>query len=443
MLKISKMFNFYQSINKKEQEEKESQVIGHERWYQERSSRSSMKKKKRVPRRSQSAAEFSNSTLSAANKRAAFRTRSQSSENKSNGEIGKNAPQRVDSLARVFFGHKRQSSQSKHEYSAIKTDGGNEKFKAESKIRSGAFLVCKRNLDNNDRYELISQLGDIGFRADKNWFTVLDKTLGAERLLTLLPLPSTCPIAPNLKTKETLIELFRGLQHPYIHPVLDIEFWKEEAAIITPLNPTGSLRDLIYGSFWKDDCDKKYVCKGEGLPLRTVQCLGRQIIEALLFLRNKHFPPIYNLHSGNIIIQNGVARLAGLENPFLGLLPKSPAAPEALAFGYLLFEMTLGYELPAPPSPAHLQLELDRAPKVAGALELIFQSIRTPSLEELIRCELFRGVELRELRGASIVQITSPPAVLQLLDIVRNPSLPSPLLRRRHISDDLEPSWSQ
>ncbi|ERL90137.1 hypothetical protein D910_07491, partial [Dendroctonus ponderosae] len=283
-----------------------------------------------------------------------------------------------------------QSSQSKHEYSAVKTEGGNDKFRGENKIRNNALLACKKKFIDNERYDLISQLGDIGFRSDKNW----------------------------------------GLQHPYIHPVLDIDFWKDEAAIFAPLNPTGSLKDLIYQSFWQDDYEKKYVCRGEGLPLRTVQCLGRQIIEALLFLRNKQFPPIYHLHSGNVIIQNGVARLAGLENPFLGLLPKGPAAPETLAFGYLLFEMTAGYELPGPPSPAHLQLELERTPKVADILGLIFQSTRTPTLEELIRCELFRGVELRELRGASIVQVPSPPEVMQLLDVVRTPSLPTPLLRR-------------
>lgn len=130
-----------------------------------------------------------------------------------------------------------------------------------------------------------------------------------------------------------------------------------------------------------------------------------------------------------MIIQNGVARLAGLENPLLGLLPKAPSAPETLSFGYLLFEMTLGYELPGPPSPAHLQLELERAPKVADALELIFQSSRTPTLEELVRCELFRGVELRELRGASLVKSVSPPSVLELLDLVKTPVPPSPLRR--------------
>lgn len=80
-----------------------------------------------------------------------------------------------------------------------------------------------------------------------------------------------------------------------------------------------------------------------------------------------------------------MARLAGLENSLLGLTPKAPAAPENLSFGYLLFEMNAGYELTGPPSPAHFQLELERAPKVADALEFIFQSTRTPSLEEIVR----------------------------------------------------------
>ncbi|KAF7279329.1 hypothetical protein GWI33_007419 [Rhynchophorus ferrugineus] len=424
------MFNLYQSINKRDQEERESSVIGHDRWYQERS-RSSLKRKKRVTRRAQSVAEFPDSSVSAAMKRSAFRHRSHSSDQKSDSDGGKSSPLPAESFTRIFFGSRRQSSQSKYEYSAVKTDTGNEKFRPDTKVRNGTFLTIKRNLEDSERYELKLQLGDIGYRPDKNWFTVHDSNIGAERLLTFLPLPSTCPITPSPEIREVFLELFRGLQHPYIHPVLDIHFWTEGVAVISPLNPTGSLRDLIYGTFWQDDFEKKYISKGEGLPLRTVQCLGRQIIEALLFLRNRHFPPIYHLHSGNVIIQNGVARLAGLENPFLGLIPKSPSAPETLAFGYLLFEMSAGYELPSPPSPAHLQLELERVPRVADALELIFQSTRIPSLEEIVRCDLFRGVELRELRGATIAQTMSPPEVLQLLDAVRNPSMPSPLLRRQ------------
>lgn len=39
-----------------------------------------------------------------------------------------------------------------------------------------------------------------------------------------------------------------------------------------------------------------------------VQRLGRQILEALLFLRDRGISTHGHLHSGNVIIQNGVAR---------------------------------------------------------------------------------------------------------------------------------------
>jgi len=46
--------------------------------------------------------------------------------------------------------------------------------------------------------------------------------------------------------------------------------------------------------------------------------MGRQILEALVFLKEQGFPMVTHLHSGNVVIQNGVARLAGLENSLLG-----------------------------------------------------------------------------------------------------------------------------
>lgn len=98
------MFNLYQSINRKggdEKDEKESDVIGHERFYQERRSRSSVRRKKRVTRRAHSVAEFSHGTLEAAQRRAAFGKRSQSSEQKE--EDGNKTPQRSESFAKALF----------------------------------------------------------------------------------------------------------------------------------------------------------------------------------------------------------------------------------------------------------------------------------------------------------------------------------------------------
>lgn len=110
VLLCGKMFNLYQTINKKDDENKEANVIGHERFYQERSTsrRSSTRRKKQtIGRRAHSASEFPTSTLTAANKRLAYRSnRSHSSENQSFDStigVGKSTPQRVESFAKLLF----------------------------------------------------------------------------------------------------------------------------------------------------------------------------------------------------------------------------------------------------------------------------------------------------------------------------------------------------
>lgn len=51
----------------------------------------------------------------------------------------------------------------------------------------------------------------------------------------------------------------------------------------------------------------KYMRKASGLPISQIQRLGRQILESLLYLRDRG---IFHghLHAGNVILQNGVAR---------------------------------------------------------------------------------------------------------------------------------------
>ncbi|XP_071052166.1 slowpoke-binding protein isoform X2 [Onthophagus taurus] len=396
------MFNFYQNMNKKDDQDKGEEVIGHDRFYQERPSRSSVRKKKKITKRTKSVAEIPQLTDSAVQKRNAFSlSRSRSSENttKSMNEL---------ITCNIFL---RRSSSPKHEYSALRLDVGADKVKYERELRDGMYTTCSQYLGNHDRYELRTHLGNIGSRSDKHWFIVQDKKLDAPRLLTLVTLPPSCPIEPSVLTKETVLSLFRSLQHPYIHPVLDVEFWDKGVALVSPLNPSGSLRDIIYNSAWQEEYHYKYHSRGEGLPLRQIQCLGRQILEALLFLKNRHFPPFHHLTSSNIIIQNGVARLAALENPLFGLPPKNGA--ENVAFGRILYEMTVGYEIS---SHHHFDVELASFPKIAEVLQLIFK--RNLSVEEILRCDLFRGVELRELRGAN-TSFTMPGDVLELLENVR------------------------
>lgn len=179
-------------------------------------------------------------------------------------------------------------------------------------------------------------LDDIGCRPNKNWLLLNDATVRTDRLMTLIQLPADCialeEMPPSECPKGALMELLASLQHPYIYPVLDLGFFYAEqthyACLVTPFNARGSLKDLIYKvrrrvsrfsiktitenlrsqSQWNETWNRKYTRKSTCLPLSQVQRLGRQILEALLFLRDRGFPSHGHLHSGNVILQNGVAR---------------------------------------------------------------------------------------------------------------------------------------
>jgi PX domain-containing protein kinase-like protein len=85
---------------------------------------------------------------------------------------------------------------------------------------------------------------------DKHWFVVRDTSMKTERLLTLVPLSSNCAIECNPSTRGTILELFLALQHPYIYPVLDLDFrdvsGQTYVVLVLPFNSKGSLKDLIY-----------------------------------------------------------------------------------------------------------------------------------------------------------------------------------------------------
>lgn len=61
-------------------------------------------------------------------------------------------------------------------------------------------------------------------------------------------------------------------------------------------------------SQWNEPFERKYEKKTSGLPISQVQRLGRQVLEALLFLKDRGIPTHGHLHSGNVMMQNGVAR---------------------------------------------------------------------------------------------------------------------------------------
>ncbi|XP_055916099.1 slowpoke-binding protein isoform X2 [Eupeodes corollae] len=422
---------------------------GHDRFSQVRVTNKKKKdfyKKKKTNglRRSNSAIEFDASALTAANRRQLFsRNRSASSEqdNSDQSEHSEKSPlvsARLDNLAKLFFSKSMPSETGsrdtiesvlttrpnlKYQYSAL--DGGTgvtDRSPRERASRDRALNACKEWVQNsNGRYDVIAHLDEIGSRHSKNWFLINDSSVRTDRLMTLLPLPPDCvaldELPPCESPKGILMELLGSLHHPYIYPVLDLGFLRTSsinyACLVTPFNSRGSLKDLIYKAQWNEPWNRKYTRKPNGLPATQVQRLGRQILEALLFLKERGFPLHGHLHSGNVILQNGAARLSGLENGLLGLSSRINAIMwsrsttdienvDIICFGHLLYEMCTGQEMTTPkPSMRVLEMDLEQYPQILEILGLIFDPPggQCPSVEELVLCDLFRNIDLRELRG--------------------------------------------
>ncbi|XP_073962134.1 slowpoke-binding protein-like isoform X2 [Choristoneura fumiferana] len=462
-----KMFNLYKHIqqanNVDGKEQKEPEYTGHDRFYQERPRTSYRKKKRRgACRRAQSAAELNPESIAAANRRDAFRIRSVSTDKEeSEEENSEKTPlvaQKIDSLAKLLFNK-----------SIIGTGSGKSspseapaspKVSERSMESSAAFEICTEYLSQTTRYELISQLSTIGSRPNKHWFAVHDNSIKTDRLLTLMPLTSKCPIEFGERTRALVMEMFRGLHHPYIYPVLDLEVCSAHALTVMPFNARGSLKDLIYKSTWNDEYSRKYESGGTGLPAWQVARFGRQMLEGLMFLKEKGFPPFRHLHSGNVMVQNGVARICGLENTLTGASPRCPCPVgaehvEALSLGRVLCEMCAG----ADSHRALLPDLMPHYPHVVEIIELIFGP-RTPSLHELLLSELFRKIDLREMKGSCLPNFNQrlSRSCLSLLGEVarrqpgsprtppstrRGPGSPcTPPARRRHFVDqDYTEEW--
>lgn len=463
-----KMFNLYQNLNKR-QDEGESHrvpdVTGHDRFWQERPR--TRRKRRAVNRRTQSAIELDSEAMVSA-RGALRRGRSASIEDEeSEEEKGYQLSNKIDNLAKILFSRVSAARGCKdtdvrngrHSYTALghgpsPCEDVGECMEMEKRSRDRALSICQAYIRRTPRYSLIKQLQNLGSRVDKHWFAVRDTSLKTDRLLTLVPLNRNCLLSICPSTKDVLNNLFLALQHPYICPIFDIDFLEYEAQnyviLVQPISQ-GSLKDLIYGidrSGWNEDWSQKYGTRGKGLPLPQVQQMGRQVLEALVFLKERGFPTVAHLHSGNILVQNGVARIAGLENTLLGFTsrihpvvtsrPTQNTSIDMICFGHMLFEMCAGYELCSfKPTAVHLS-DLEMYPQVVELLELIFDepSSRPRNIHELLVHDLFRNIDLREMRSApvTIFRPTLTPSIMSLLDGIKRQNV-GKRQRSRSIND--------
>ncbi|KAG1650461.1 Slowpoke-binding protein [Nymphon striatum] len=263
--------------------------------------------------------------------------------------------------------------------------------------------------DENSHDEIerkAARKASVGTRPDRHWFLVNDSIIKTDRLMTITRISEKSPLLQlydDEDAQKAVFELFLALQHPFIQPVLDINYKlvKEQmyVVIVFPFNKTGCLKDLIYNTKCQDTfAGKNNTSSSKPLEVAQIRTYGRQILEAILFLRDyREFPPIgEHLHSGNVIIQDGVARLTGYENIILGLRSKShptlrkklkshPESIDTISFGYIIFEMCTGGQLDTlHPSFKQLDTIHKRYAEVIQVLKYIFNMNEDfPKLEEV------------------------------------------------------------
>ncbi|XP_075210964.1 slowpoke binding protein isoform X2 [Lycorma delicatula] len=429
------MLNLYKTMSRQQQAGGDQQYTGHDRYSSGQGEHRTRRRRRPPTRRAQSALELNPRAIVIAQASLQRSASTETDPNDSSEErtpllgrlfscvnVTSTVPANINSTAGSNVANRHGG---RYEYTALEAESSvHERLELERQARAQAQTACLHYLRCCPRYSLLHHLNDIGSRVDKQWFVVRDISVKTERLLTLVPRSHNCPIQCDAENRSIILDLFLALQHPYIYPVLDLEFQEAPSGseiyiiLVLPFNNKGSLKDLIYQSSWQDDWCEKYSQRTEGLPATQVQRLGRQILEALLFLKERGFPSCTHLHSGNVILQNGVARLSGLENTLFGFTSRihpviwslaraDPAAIDIICFGHILFEMCAGYELKTPqPNPANY-LDIDNYPQVVEVLEFIFQNPkrRFPSIEELLVHEFFRNIDLREMRASSLSQV--------------------------------------
>ena len=208
----------------------------------------------------------------------------------------------------------------------VKEAFAQQKQTEEAALRETAVMACQFYIRNTRRYLLVQTLPDLGTRIQKVWFLVSQAgapiTPNSVRfLLSMVPLYDQCSLQLDTEGVQTLTDLLHSLQHPYIYPVVEIDYIppdKNFVVVIQPLAPKGSLKDLIYKTNPIGDWSSKYSARKKGLSEEEVALYGRQVLEAMNFLYSKGFPQIGHVHSGNVIVEEKCCRLSSYENRLLG-----------------------------------------------------------------------------------------------------------------------------
>eukprot|EP00055_Hartaetosiga_balthica_P015220 m.88439 g.88439 ORF g.88439 m.88439 type:complete len:483 (+) comp8809_c0_seq1:154-1602(+) len=282
-------------------------------------------------------------------------------------------------------------------------------------VSESALLNCQYYLRSHPEYDLVKQLPEIGSRVRRSWFTVAHN--GIPRLMFLTEKSKSCCFSLDSTIEKTLQNLMHVIDHPYVLPIeyVGLSSTMNLVVMVQPLSKKGSLKDLLYKVQPLQSWDDKYSKRRNGLGESKAIVLGRQILEAIDYLKKQGIP-CHNIHSGNIIMFNDTPRLAGFENflfgysarqrsvidPFIKNQPKEKRHKDILTvllFGHLLYEMSTGAEVQdAKPSMGDLTSNCSQTIREVLASIFYHPEERIPTLMEVQSHSCFVNVRLHEFK---------------------------------------------
>lgn len=263
---------------------------------------------------------------------------------------------------------------------------------------------------SDPNWELQENLKEIGWRVRKTFFIIKSKgsPKNTKHLLTW------AEHGPDmvLDHETALLALLRqmsSIQHPFIYPVTYASCTEKGSTIVRPFYPTGSLRDVICKGKPVHPRLKKYGNRKARTPLgfSDIKRIGRQVLEALRFLRDKGWP-YGHLHAGNVVIEGENCKLLDIENGILGVPSlyrsfliehksvKDLESVDVYCFGHLMYEITFGDPLD--------KLYIDEFPEnCPPIIQPILHSILSssaiksglPTLDDLVANPFFADVTVR------------------------------------------------
>lgn len=221
--------------------------------------------------------------------------------------------------------------------------------------------------------------------------------------------------------------------HPYILPLLDLSLSIDKNIFtVRQWSKEGSVRDMLYVSQPSRSYQTKYCVYDaqtheylvkeaeEGVRYETAQRWTKQVICALKFLESRHIP-YHQLHTGNVILLNGVCHLTEIEGDFLGFKNRlhkkikkmSQSDPVLCSLAFFIYEILVGAEIPMP-RKNEVDLSELRSNQFKDAVDMIHLCLHpnhNVTYDELLIHPFVSSVNL-PLAAASSTAAAAAPAAL-------------------------------